>query len=314
MDTPVNYNLQWDGTKPYYDLNSGGKQYLSPAEAMGIQQAAKADGTPVDPRVTAYLGGASPETGGTSGPTSSLFKNAGEWNPDTGKFDQSINWGNIMAMGVGGAMAAPLIAGAVAGGAAGGGSAAAGGGAATGGGVVGGGLGTGALGVGATVPGAGMATGVGMGSTGGSLLSGIGTSLVKGGVSKALSGYAQSAAGNREAANNDNLKMAQAMLERDAQSRRDTSSAYRDSMMSQYAQNYHPNVRPNGVPGGSPNPVTPASQAASGELYAQALAKLKANAGNYTTPVAQIPSMQTKPGVGENLAGYGSLLLSLMGK
>lgn len=126
---------QWDGNQPFYKLDNGGKRYLSPMEILGLRTAAQRDGTPVDPRVDAALGTQPTDnleqaTTAASGqtPDAGLIKSRGAWNDQKGKFDQGTNWGNIMAMGVGGAMAAPLVMGAL-GGAAGGG--AAGGGAAS---------------------------------------------------------------------------------------------------------------------------------------------------------------------------------------
>lgn len=83
--------------RPYLPLPNGGRSYLSPA-AMG-------------------------ETTNRA-PNGSFFKNRGTWNTQTGQWDTGVNWGNVLALGIGGALAAPAVAGAFGAGAGGGLSAA----------------------------------------------------------------------------------------------------------------------------------------------------------------------------------------------
>lgn len=104
-----NYSVVlWDGTKPYWRTPAGGKVYIAPAVA------AQSD----DARLKSW--GASNQR-----PDGNFFTNSGTWDPQSGEWDQGTNWGNVLALGVGGAIAAPLVAGAVgAGSAAGAGTAA----------------------------------------------------------------------------------------------------------------------------------------------------------------------------------------------
>jgi len=113
---------QWDDTGPFMMSPTGQKQYIPPISAAQYRD---------DPRMIEWAkqqGVFIDEQGqvtNTAAPGGSLFKERGHWNPDTGQFDQDINWGNIASMGVGGMIAGPAIAGALAGaggGAAGGGA------------------------------------------------------------------------------------------------------------------------------------------------------------------------------------------------
>jgi len=114
----------------------------------------------------------STDKGGQEG--NGLLKGHAEWNSGKGEWERPTNWGNIAALGVGGAIAAPFAVGALAG--AGGASAG------------GGGLGSASLaggGLSAAVPGAGMASG--LGAAGGTGLAS--TSLAGlGGLSSAVPG------------------------------------------------------------------------------------------------------------------------------
>jgi len=113
---------QWDDKGPFMISQTGQKQYIPPISAAQYRD---------DPRMIEWAkqqGVFIDEQGqvqNTAAPGGSLFKERGHWNPDTGQFDQDINWGNIASMGVGGMIAGPAIAGALAGaggGAAGGGA------------------------------------------------------------------------------------------------------------------------------------------------------------------------------------------------
>lgn len=116
--------VKWDAKGPYYPTSDGRKAYIPPIAAAQYDD---------DPRMLqwAQAQGAtlrdSPQgiTAGTSVPGGSLLKNRGTWNSQEGGYDQGINWGNVAALGVGGLIAAPAIAGLAAG--AGGGAAAGGG-------------------------------------------------------------------------------------------------------------------------------------------------------------------------------------------
>jgi hypothetical protein len=108
-------------------------------------------------------GGSVGSTGG--GPMGSqsggLIHEGAQWNDETGTWDHPINWGNIMSMGIGGAIAAPFVVGALAGA---GGAGAAGGGAEAGA-DIGAGVGaeTGAgVGLGETAATTGLVTGAGL--------------------------------------------------------------------------------------------------------------------------------------------------------
>jgi len=101
----------------------GERQYVPPVEARYSD----------DPKLRAW-------GEGNQQPGQSFLKERGTWDSDTGEWDQGTNWTNLLSAGVGGAIAAPLLLGAVGGGAAGsagaggaaGGSGAAGGAGATG--------------------------------------------------------------------------------------------------------------------------------------------------------------------------------------
>src|SRR3990167_6488624 len=45
----------------------------------------------------------------TGKPEGGFFHGGGEWNTETGEWDQPFNWGNLMSLGVGGAIAAPVV-------------------------------------------------------------------------------------------------------------------------------------------------------------------------------------------------------------
>src|SRR5437667_381671 len=50
--------------------------------------------------------------GPSGAPAGGFLHGAGEWNSDTGQFDQHLNGGNLLSLGVGATMAAPFLAGA----------------------------------------------------------------------------------------------------------------------------------------------------------------------------------------------------------
>jgi hypothetical protein len=110
---------QWDANgKPFYALDDGQKHYLSPMEQVGIQSAAKADGTSYDPRLDKLLG-TTPNSSTTDRtdaaealiPHGSFASARGGWDAKTGKMvSGGINWGGLGGLLMGGAaVAAPLI-------------------------------------------------------------------------------------------------------------------------------------------------------------------------------------------------------------
>ncbi len=123
-DAPDYSVVLWDASgKPYWKLASGKKSYIPPIVAMQERD---------DPKLLAWAKsqgfsiGTNPDGTTaikTNAPGGGLIHNRGTWNSQTGKYDQGINWGNIAALGIGAAIAAPFVVGAVAGGAAGGGAA-----------------------------------------------------------------------------------------------------------------------------------------------------------------------------------------------
>ncbi len=164
-DAPDYQTVLWDANgKPYWKTASGSKTYIPPIVAAQYQDDPKlrawaaSQGESIDYSKVASGGQAAVTN--NARPGASLLKNAGTWNSKTGQFDRGVNWGNIMALGIAGAIAAPFVIGAVAGGA---GAGAAGG---TGAGV---GLGE----TGATV---GLASGAGLpGAVAAPTVAGIGT-------------------------------------------------------------------------------------------------------------------------------------------
>jgi hypothetical protein len=108
-----------------YQLDSQGRRhYLSPAamtpEQLRMSQQEQATGQPRDAEQFISAGFDRSKI-----PDGGLFKGRGEWNAQEGKFDQPTNWGNIAALGIGGAiggLALPSALGAFGGGGAAGGA------------------------------------------------------------------------------------------------------------------------------------------------------------------------------------------------
>lgn len=91
-------DLQWsaDG-KPYFMMSNGSRLYLPPAAMTGDLLN--------DPRAQAFIQ-ANPQ------PRGGFLHGSGEWDSQTGTWQQHLNGGNLLALGVGSAMAAPFVAGA----------------------------------------------------------------------------------------------------------------------------------------------------------------------------------------------------------
>lgn len=104
---PIDYSkILWSGGKPFWQRADGSKVFLPPATAAqtGDRRAvewAKSMGYSIGDE------GVINDVFSNHG--TSLLKNRGNWNPDTGEIDQGINWNNIMAMGVGAQIGAPYL-------------------------------------------------------------------------------------------------------------------------------------------------------------------------------------------------------------
>lgn len=87
--------IHFDGQgKPYWTQGGGRNVYLPPAAALQSR----------NPQAVEWA-----QSMG-SAPGSSLTRNRGHWDSGSGQWKQGINWNNIAAIGVGGAMAAPFVA------------------------------------------------------------------------------------------------------------------------------------------------------------------------------------------------------------
>jgi len=165
----TNQGVQWDAQgKPYYNTSDGLRSYIPPISAAQYRD---------DPKMLAWAKahGASITTGAngqlnvqSGAPEGGFWHGNGEWDSQTGQYDQPFNWGNLLSLGIGGAIAAPLVAGALGGSAAGAG---AGSGAADAAGSAAGGVGLGETGAATGLAGSGLggaagAGGVGIGETG----------------------------------------------------------------------------------------------------------------------------------------------------
>ncbi len=85
-----------------YQIKSDGSRfYYSPASITPAQLAESQAGVPHDP--ANYF-----DT--STIPDNSLLHERGQWDPQSGKFETPINWTNLASLGVGGMIAAPLIA------------------------------------------------------------------------------------------------------------------------------------------------------------------------------------------------------------
>lgn len=113
--------LQWSPDGRPYLVDASGKRYFVPP----IVAAQYRD----DPRALqwaasqgAHIGAAGGSDTVTGAPDSTLTASRGVWNPDTGQYEQGANWDNIASLGVGGLIAAPYVAGALAAGGSGAGA------------------------------------------------------------------------------------------------------------------------------------------------------------------------------------------------
>lgn len=132
-NAPDYSQVLWDNGKPYYKTGNGGKMYIPPASAMSMFDDPKAiawaksqgyyiDGgraglnqTPtVGPDGKVVMPPNPVHTGNQSG---GFLHTTGEWNSDTGQFDHSIDWGNILTLVVAGVMTAGVATAALGGGA-----------------------------------------------------------------------------------------------------------------------------------------------------------------------------------------------------
>ncbi len=125
-DAPDYKTVLWDNGKPYWRTAKGGKIFIPPMSAAQIRDDpkamawARAQGVNIDYQ-TDEAGNVTVGEGGvtnTATPGGSLFRNRGEWNSDTGDFDQSLNWGNILSMVIAGTITAGVASAAMGGGAA----------------------------------------------------------------------------------------------------------------------------------------------------------------------------------------------------
>ena len=104
--TPIDQTrVLWDAAgRPYWaSVDGKTRHYIPPITASQyrddprmLQWAASQGVTPENPSGTIQPGG--------------FFKGRGEWQSDEGQYEQPTNWGNIAALGVGGAIAAPFVA------------------------------------------------------------------------------------------------------------------------------------------------------------------------------------------------------------
>lgn len=106
---PIYTQTLWDGAgKPYWRTTDGGRMYIPPIVAAQYRN---------DPKLLAWAQsqGAHVGTNGaptvTGAPEGGGLHTGGTWNDQTGQYDQSLDWGNILAAGNAGAIAAPFIAG-----------------------------------------------------------------------------------------------------------------------------------------------------------------------------------------------------------
>lgn len=166
-DAPDYSVVLWDNGKPYWKTASGGKTYIPPLVAAQMRDNPRAQAWAAQQGVQIQYGGTDEQPTvqnitNNAAPGGSLFHERGQWNPETGEWDQPINWGNIASLAVGGFIAAPAVAALAGSGAAG--SGAAGTGAATSG--TSAGVGSGSL---ASLGAAPAAAGTGSAVTGGTL-------------------------------------------------------------------------------------------------------------------------------------------------
>lgn len=287
---PESYDLQYDEQgRPYYHMPGQSKNYVSPKA----------------------FGGEKPAGG-------NFFKHGPEWNQDKGKWDSNLNWGNILSLVAGGAIAAPAIAGAV--GAAGAGAGAGAGGAgsagagAAGAGVAGSALPSTVIGTGMmpTVAGgtglAGAAGTAGAAGGGGSVLSGVmkrapQIASVLGGASGAA--QEQKNFDSRNALDWERLKL-QAPGER-----------ARTALSAALAKNYTPSAIKWGGPGSGLRGEIPTysggrPEAMSKALQDPTLQQMLQQALSGRSPVDEAQSRTSRSGGMDKALGAGSLIASLL--
>lgn len=334
-DAPDYTKVLWESGKPYWLTASGKKMFIPPLTAAQMREDpkaqawAKSQGVNIDYQTDPTTGQVTVGPGGvtnTATPSGGLIHQRGEWNSETGQFDQGIDWGNIMALGVGGAIAAPFVAGALAG--AGGGAAsgagASGAGAAAGGAAAGGTLASSTIAplmgtLPAATAGSGAvtaATAAGGGGGWGALLGGVGGkgALVNAGANVAQSAIAahgaSEAAKTQSAAADRSLAFQQGIYDRQAQNfapylqQGQTSLGRLGQMAAAPGPTFHPGQPQGGFQmpslaqmGQSQAPTaTPSMQGqiGGGGIAQTAQTAAQAAIGSGGAPGAQTPKMQSQ--------------------
>lgn len=108
--------LQWspDG-KPFINDWSGKKVFITPIVAAQYKDDPKAQAWAASQG--AHIGAAGGSDTVTGAPDATTLKSRGTWNPDTGQYDQGVNWDNVLSMATGGFVGAGALDAAFAGGA-----------------------------------------------------------------------------------------------------------------------------------------------------------------------------------------------------
>jgi hypothetical protein len=116
MDPILNYHdIRFDESgRPYYTTQSGQRSYLPPAIAgqSGNPRAvqwAESQGY----RLTRDASGAATGVQDSSVPTGGFTRSRGEWNPQSGQYDQGLNMSGLGGAILGGATVAPMALGAL---------------------------------------------------------------------------------------------------------------------------------------------------------------------------------------------------------
>lgn len=107
-DAIVDYqNIQFDERgAPYWMTQSGKRDYLPPLSAMTSRNPRAVEWA----RSMGVYQDANGQVVNQSAPGSSFLHNRGEWDPNKGEWHQGINWNNILAVGVGAMIGAPVLA------------------------------------------------------------------------------------------------------------------------------------------------------------------------------------------------------------
>lgn len=95
--------VQWDPSgKPYYNTSDGKRDYIPPVAAAQYRD---------DPRMQQFATqfGVNAEHPSGNIPGGGLLHQRGVWNSQKGQYDQPIDWGNLMSMGVGGFLTGGLL-------------------------------------------------------------------------------------------------------------------------------------------------------------------------------------------------------------